>query len=47
MDIQTLLVLTVVATAVLYIGRTLWPARHTQPGCGSCPQNRNRADDYV
>ena len=47
MDSQTLIVLTVVAAAALYVGRRLWPARQKQAGCGSCPQNRNRADDYV
>jgi hypothetical protein len=47
MDSQTLIVLTIVVAAVLYVGRALWPARQTQPGCSSCPHNRNRADDYV
>ena len=47
MDGQTLIVLTVVAGAVLYVGRSLWPFRRTPSGCGSCPKNRNRTDDYV
>jgi hypothetical protein len=46
-DSQTLIVLTIVAVAALYVGRKLWPARQKQAGCGSCAQNRNRADDYV
>ncbi|MBI3301191.1 MAG: FeoB-associated Cys-rich membrane protein [Deltaproteobacteria bacterium] len=47
MDSQTLIVLMIVAAAALYVGRALWPARDAQPGCGSCPHNRNRTDDYV
>lgn len=47
MDSQTLIVLTIIVAAALYIGRTLWPTRHSQSGCSSCSQNRNRADDYV
>jgi len=47
LDSQTLIVFLLVAAAALYVGRRLWPARHKQIGCGSCPQNRNRADDYV
>ncbi|MGH7962022.1 MAG: hypothetical protein ACRERD_09385 [Candidatus Binatia bacterium] len=47
MDGQTLIALTIVAGAVLYVGRALWPSRRAQPGCGSCPNNRNRTDDYV
>ncbi|MBI3799749.1 MAG: FeoB-associated Cys-rich membrane protein [Deltaproteobacteria bacterium] len=47
MDSQTLIVLLIVAAAALYVGRRFWPARHKQIGCGSCPQNRNRADDYA
>jgi len=46
-DSQTLIVLLLVAAAALYVGHKLWPTRHKQVGCGSCPQNRNRADDYV
>ena len=47
MDAQTLFVLAVVAAALLYLGRRLWPGARKRPGCASCPQNRNRADDYV
>jgi len=46
-DSQTIIVLTIVAAAALYIGRRLWPTHQTQPGCGLCPHNRNRLDDYV
>lgn len=46
MDLQTLLIFPVIALAAFYIGRSLWPKRNTT-GCASCPQNRNRADDYV
>ncbi|HXG20553.1 MAG TPA: hypothetical protein VNN62_15945 [Methylomirabilota bacterium] len=47
MDSQTLIVLTLIIAAALYVGRTLWPAYKTQPGCSMCPRSRNRADDYV
>ena len=47
MDSQMFIVLTIVAVAALYIGRRLWPTHQTHPGCGSCPHNRNRPDDYV
>jgi hypothetical protein len=46
-DSQTLIVLAIVAVAVLYVGHRLWPVRQKQAGCGSCPQNRNRPDDYA
>lgn len=46
MDSQTLIVLVIVAAAVFYVGRALWPAKR-QTGCGSCQHNRNRADDYA
>lgn len=47
MDGQTALVLLIVVAAALYVGRALWPVRDPQRGCGSCPHNRNRIDDYV
>jgi hypothetical protein len=47
MDVQTFLVLPIVAVAAVYVGRRLWPRRQAQAGCESCPQNRNRTDDYV
>ena len=47
MDTQTLIVLVVITVAALYVSRSLWPARKQKPGCSSCPQNRNRTDDYV
>ena len=46
MDFQTLLIFTVLVVAVFYIGRSLWPRRE-RAACTSCPQNRQRADDYV
>lgn len=47
MDSQTFIVLTFIITAALYVGRALWPARKSQPGCSMCPRNPTRADDYV
>jgi hypothetical protein len=47
MDNQTLIVLAVTIVAALYVGRSLWPARQQKSGCRTCPQNRNRVDDYV
>lgn len=47
MDTQTLIVLTLIVVAALYVGRGLWPSRRSQTGCRSCPQNRNRVDDYM
>ena len=46
MDFQTLLIFPVIVVAVLYVGRSLWP-RRKKTGCASCPQNRQRAGDYV
>ena len=46
MDFQTLLIFPVLVVAVFYVGRWLWPG-HEKAGCASCPQNRQRADDYV
>ena len=46
MDLQTLLMFPVIAVAVLYVGRSLWP-RRAKTGCASCPRNRQRTDDYV
>jgi len=47
MDTQTLIVLAIIAGAALYVSRSLWPSRKQKPGCSACPQNRNRAEDYV
>jgi len=47
MDVQTFLVLPIVAAAAVYVGRRLWPRRREKAGCESCPQNRNRTDDYA
>lgn len=46
MDFQTLLIFPVIVVAVFYVGRSLWPRRE-KIACASCPQNRQRADDYV
>jgi len=47
MDGQTLIVIAVIIAAAFYVGQKLWPTGTKQPGCSMCPQNRNRADDYV
>jgi hypothetical protein len=47
MDSQTLVVLAMIITAALYVGRAFWPARKSQSGCSMCPHNRRRAGDYV
>ena len=47
MDGQTLIVMAIVFAAALYVGRFFWPSQRTQSGCGSCPRNRNRTDDYA
>ncbi|MSQ46942.1 MAG: FeoB-associated Cys-rich membrane protein [Deltaproteobacteria bacterium] len=47
MDTQTLIVLTLIVVAALYVARSLWPSRRSRTGCRSCPQNRDRADDYT
>jgi hypothetical protein len=47
MDNQTLVVLAIIITAALYVGRAFWPARKAQSGCSMCPRNRQHADDYV
>lgn len=47
MDTQTLIVITLIVVATLYVGRSLWPSRDSRTGCRSCPQNRNRVDDYT
>lgn len=47
MDIQTLLIVPIVALAVAYVGRSVWPPRRSQTGCRTCSHNPNRADDYV
>ncbi len=47
MYVQTWLILPIVAAAAVYVGRRLWPRRQARAGCGSCPQSRNRTDDYA
>lgn len=47
MDIQTLLIFPIVAIAATYVGCSVWPRRRVQADCKTCPQNRNRTDDYV
>lgn len=47
MDNQTLVVIAIIISAALYVGRALWPARKAQSGCSLCPRSRQRADDYV
>ena len=46
MDIQTLLSCAIVGLAACYVGRSLWPRRRG-PGCGACPRNQARRDDYA
>jgi hypothetical protein len=45
-SVQTAIVVLIVAGAALYVLRA-WIPRKSQPGCGSCPANRNRHDDYA
>jgi hypothetical protein len=45
LDLQALAVLIVVVAAGYYVVRNLLPRK--QKGCGSCPQNPRRQDDYV
>ena len=47
MDSQTLIALAIIIIAALYVGRSLWSVHQQKSGCSSCPQNRNRTDDYV
>ena len=47
MDIQTLLVFLIIALAAAYVGRSVWPRRQAHTGCSTCPQNKNRTDDYA
>jgi hypothetical protein len=45
--IQTVLVVITVAAAAAYVVRGFLPHKRATPGCGSCPANPNRSDDYT
>jgi len=45
-EAQTIVIVVAVAAAAAYVIRSWWP-RKEQPGCGSCPANQNRRDDYA
>ncbi len=46
-DSQTIIVFAVILLAAIYVGRRLWPTKKVQSGCGMCPRNHQRADDYA
>lgn len=45
--IQSVLVIVAVAAAAAYVVREFLPGKKAAPGCGSCPANPQRADDYT
>jgi len=47
MDVQAIIVLIAVVAAGYYVARNLLPRKSEQKGCGGCPQNPQRRDDYV
>lgn len=44
---QTLIVAVAVAAAAVYVLRAYLPRKNATPGCGACPANPNRRDDYT
>lgn len=47
LGLQTILVGIAVVAAAAYVVREFLPRKRSSPGCGSCPANPNRADDYT
>lgn len=45
--VETLLVVVIVAVAATYVVRAFLPRKKATPGCGGCPSNPARRDDYT
>lgn len=44
---QSIVIVIVVAAAAAYVIRSWLPRKKATPGCGACPANPNKRDDYT